>query len=36
VGGIAPLEAILRGKGAKKQKGDRGQTNTKGEKMLSH
>ena len=37
VGGIAPLWAILTGKETNKNKGgDRGKTNTKGEKMLHH
>jgi len=31
VGGIAPLGAILMGKGAKKQGGDRGRNNTNGD-----
>jgi len=36
VDGIAPLRAILRGKGAKKPKGVIGeQNNTEGEKMLN-
>jgi len=37
VGGIAPLGAILMGKGAKKTKGAiGGRNNTKGAKMLHH
>jgi len=37
VGGIAPLGAILMGKGAKKSKGAiGGRKNTKGAKMLNH
>jgi len=35
VGGIAPLGAILRGRRAKKTKGDGGQNNTNGAKMLT-
>jgi len=34
--GITPLEAILRGKGAIKPKGEIGGNNTKGEKTLNH
>jgi len=36
VGGISPFGAILRGKGALKQKGRNGGNNTKGAKTLNH